>query len=153
MKTKQFKVSDLKEKNLNVGDLVQLIDGSSLSAKDYGEAVYIVRAYPQLTGLQTELKNQEAIVVETGLNLYIEGLVGSLYKQDIAIQIGNAIFYTSSALVDVVQTVQEQLQAWKEVALDSLKLAKEYQELYKGVSVNRDEFQKLAERVIKIQKP
>lgn len=96
---KQLRVSPLKKKQFNIGDQVRVYDGSSITS-DSQENIYIIFAYPNLTGEREILKELTATVVETELKgLYCEGVLGNIYQQDIKIQIGNGSFYISSAHV------------------------------------------------------
>lgn len=99
---KQFRVSPLNKKDLKVGTRVYLIDGSSLTEKNNDKNYYIIYAYPHITKSDKILKEIEATVLEVGItDLFSMGVCGYIYPQDIKIQVGEGIFYTSSAHVRV----------------------------------------------------
>lgn len=89
---------------IEVGDTVRFKDGSSLSCPDHNDQdFYIVHAYPNFTGSSLNLKEMLGKVVETGVtDKIIVGAVDNAYVQDIAVQLGDAIFRTSSKMVEFV---------------------------------------------------
>jgi len=104
MKTKNsISISYPKGNNVKFGDMVRLIDGSSLnlheSEKDDDDTdYYIVFAYPSITGCNLNLKDIDAIVVKTDIkNHAAYGWPSqTAYIQDIVIMVGDAKFRTSS---------------------------------------------------------
>lgn len=100
----QLKLRHLKEKTLKVGDIVRITDGSSLTAANYEDEVYIIFPYEKLTGREDKLKDINGVVIEIGVKgLFCKGSIGYIYSQDIAITLGTGIFYTHSSMVRVVE--------------------------------------------------
>jgi len=92
--------------NIKVGDLVMVVDGSAFSIKNtdkHDKDLYIIYAYPELTGLDIPIKHIPAIVTKTGVtDKGCIGAVNSIYLQDIIILIGKTKFRTSSRHVTVI---------------------------------------------------
>lgn len=104
MVKRQFKVRELETKHFSLGDKVKLIDGSSLTCYDQSRDVYIIHAYKDITGLNEILKYCTAEVIHNNISdLFAEGILGFIYKQDVCIKIGEGIFYTSSAHIVSVE--------------------------------------------------
>ena len=99
----QLKLRPLQEQTLKVGDTVKLIDGSSLTALNYDEEVYIVFPYKKLTGTEERLKDIIAVVTDVEVEgLFCKGADNSIYKQDIELVAGTGIFYTNSSMVKLL---------------------------------------------------
>jgi hypothetical protein len=106
----QFKLRLITLQELKVGDIVRVYDGSSITSEKDDKAIFIVHSYPELTGLNNELKDINAEVLKVGIDdLFCFGCHGfrddpsSIYRQDIQIKIGNGIFYTNSSMVYKVE--------------------------------------------------
>jgi len=92
---------------LEVGDRVRVIDGSSLTVKENGiydpqlEECIIICAYPELTGSSNRLKDIVGTVVEINITDRIVPGEATLiaYRQDIVIQLHKAFFRTASRMV------------------------------------------------------
>lgn len=98
MKT-QFKVAELKKIKFNIGDKVNLIDGSSITSEKK-EDILIVSSYPDITGTDKTLKNIVGVVVENNvIGHYCSGVLGEIYEQDLKITLGEGVFYTNSSMV------------------------------------------------------
>lgn len=86
-----------------VGDKVYVYDGSAITAHEYNETnknIYIICAYPELTGSQSILRKIEAIVTEINIKDRVSvGSCGFVYLQDIVLKIGNAKFRTNSSMI------------------------------------------------------
>lgn len=102
---KQFKIYELKPKSLLIGDKVRLIDGSSLTCEQNPvKEHYIIYSYEGV-GSNEPLKELDAEVIETNIEgLYCEGVMDTLFKQDIKIKIGSLYFFTSSKHVHLIDT-------------------------------------------------
>lgn len=98
---KGYKIERYIDSSIKVGDFVKMIDGSALSCDKNNESeMFIVKAYPKLTGFQGTLKELNAEVVRVGITDNIcMGVCGKVYLQDIEIRIGDTIFRTASRLV------------------------------------------------------
>ena len=95
----------IRNNDVKVNNIVRLIDGSSLTAdSNYDTDVYIIYAYPEITGLFTILKTTDAIVTKTNITSNFTEAAGDnrYYQQDIELQIGAAKFYTCSGHVTKV---------------------------------------------------
>lgn len=97
-------LSDI-DKSIKVGDIVRLWDGSSIGIDNH-KPVYIINAYPELTGSEEILKNLDAIVVQTNIKdkVHYDSVMAGLsnpivFLQDIIIKIGNTEFRTASNMV------------------------------------------------------
>lgn len=107
----QFQLRQIKSQELKVGDVVRVYDGSSITSEKDDKAIFIVHSYPELTGINNELKNIDAEVLKVGIDdLFCFGCPrfkcepSSIYRQDIQIKIGNGIFYTNSSMVYLTQS-------------------------------------------------
>jgi len=102
MQKQSYKIRKFINPDIKVGNKVKLIDGSGLSVKDTEhEDVYIVFAYPVLTGSHERLKDIEAYVEEIDIEDIIIPSFGldTAYLQDIVVKIGEGYFRTCSKFV------------------------------------------------------
>jgi len=98
-------LSELKTKDLKIGDKIVINDGSSISIKDeelamkYDE-IYIVYAFSELTGTNLSLHSMVGTVEEINVkDKFIAGVDNRIYQQDIVIKLGNCLFRTNSSMV------------------------------------------------------
>jgi len=99
MYKQSFQVDEHKKQNFKKGDIVRLIDGSSLTSVGFNGFVdtHIVNSYPNITGIEKELKYIDAIIIESNIkNHFCTGVVGIGYIQDVLIQIGKGLFRCNS---------------------------------------------------------
>lgn len=102
---KTFTIRVYKDNNLKVGDKVRLVDGSGFtSIEDNTREVYIVVAYPNLTGSDVVLKELVAEVTEINITDKVcKGVLDNVYLQDIVVKIGEGFFRTSSGMVKSIK--------------------------------------------------
>ncbi len=115
---KTLKIVNLVKQDLEVGDLVRLIDGSSLSLniKNPSETYYIIKSYFSVTGNSNHLEEIECKVLKVDIeDCYIEGAYESLYKQDILIKVGAAEFRTHSSMVKKINKLPKTFEELKEI--------------------------------------
>lgn len=94
------------DKNIKVGDVVTLIDGSALTLhEDHDEPVnnfYIVFSAVEL-GFIKPLKSYKWKVVETNITDRVaSGVCGRVYLQDIVVECNNVKFRTNSTMVSKI---------------------------------------------------
>lgn len=99
-----FELKKYVNPKIKAGDKVKVIDGSAFSPLEYEEEdLYIVLSYPNRTGEETILKEIVGEVIYTGIeNSICMGVCGSVYQQDIVVQLGNGLFRTCSKFVSKV---------------------------------------------------
>ena len=99
-----IKVNDYINPNIKTGDIVEIIDGSSLSLEGSNDDYYIVYNYPEL-GIFKKLKECKFKVIATGVTdqINLSACEGQAYLQDIIIlEIkSNNLFRTSSKHVRI----------------------------------------------------
>lgn len=89
--------------SIKVGDKVRITDGSALTCDESDSDVYIVYAYPKLTGSIEKLKDIEGTVIATSINNRVcSGACDTIYLQDCIVQLGDAVFNTASGLLTKV---------------------------------------------------
>lgn len=100
---KSIQLFTLINKDIKVGDKVKFTDGSSLSLKGHNDLsyyknneLYIIYAYPEITGVSDILKEIEGTVIETGITNVVCLSDEWCYLQDCVIQLGKAQFRTAS---------------------------------------------------------
>ena len=101
MKHGYTKIHRPKNPDIKVGDLVQLIDGSSLiGANPQDDTYYLIgKEYPYITGYKLPLMNIFFEVVETDVEdvgSSFATIYNHVYVCDIKIKANDAYFYTSS---------------------------------------------------------
>jgi GTP-sensing pleiotropic transcriptional regulator CodY len=89
---------------IKIGDNVQFHDGSSISCDTIDTDIYIVNAYPKLTGMTINLQAITGKVVEVGIDdkVLLFSSCDLVFLQDIVVELGNSKFRTSSAFVHKV---------------------------------------------------
>jgi len=121
MEKKFLRLKSLINPSIKTGDTVRLTDGSALSICDSNKSNYyvIVNSYPNITGYDLKLMEIDCIVVETGItDIICPGSLDSAYLCDIKVQVGDALFYTCSNLVEKIKT------SWDKDEI--MKIAKDY---------------------------
>lgn len=102
---KVIKQNRITDQSINIGDIVNIIDGSGLVDKENNNNYVIISSYPKKTGLNEKLRNIKAEVVQTNV-IGIESPETKLsktksftYLPDIKIKLGDLELYTCSAFV------------------------------------------------------
>lgn len=99
---KQLTLKQYKNPQIRKGNRVMLIDGSGLSSPK-AENLYIVCAYPKLTGNNVKLQDLVFTVTKTDVeDKAVSGTLDTVYKQDIEITFNRVVFYTCSEFVRAV---------------------------------------------------
>ena len=85
----QLTVNLFRDEDIRKGDLVKIVDGSSLTVNRLpNNSFFIKRSYPKLFGSVKNLEYLEAKVVQTGINdKFCSGVSSILYPQDVVIEI------------------------------------------------------------------
>lgn len=99
--------SELNKRLLKKGDLVKMIDGSSLTRgltfpPEDEQPFYIVNSYVNITGEEETLDDIICAVIETDLEDFFCVNDDTIYPQDLKIRIGKEIFFTHSSMVTKV---------------------------------------------------
>lgn len=106
MKKITLEINERINPKVKEGDIVRLIDGSGLSCVDSDSDFYIVYSYPEVTGINEQLKHIDAEVLKIGVeDRCVCGSGDWAYKQDIVIKIGSAKFRTCSGFVKIQEQV------------------------------------------------
>jgi len=101
MKKQTFTLKKHINSEIKAGDKIVVWDGSGFTPLDHTEEeLYIVCSYPELTGIENKIQNIVGEVIYTGIqNNICMGCLGTVYQQDIVIQLGDGLFRTCSDFV------------------------------------------------------
>lgn len=104
MKKQTFTLEKYIDTTIKAGDSIRVFDGSAFTPLNHiDEEYYIVLSYPELTGINAEIENIVGEVIFTGIeNSICMGVLGTVYQQDLIIQIGHTLFRTCSKFVQKV---------------------------------------------------
>lgn len=96
-----YTLKDYIDPSIEIGNIVKLTDGSSLSLKENSKKkLFIVHSYPEITGSNKLIKDMQGIVIEKNITdkgvTFETGMNYIVYKQDILVQIGRAKFRIAS---------------------------------------------------------
>lgn len=99
-----IKLVVLKNPQIKIGDRVYLRDGSGVTPVTSNEEVYIVNAYPHLTGRDEKLMDMIGVVVAINVCEYVcrAGFNDNLYLQDVVVCLGEGLFRTCSEFVSLI---------------------------------------------------
>lgn len=96
--------------SIRVGDKVRMVDGSAFSySGKQTESLLITQSYPELTGLNANIKNIDATVLAVNINnvATLSHVIDAAYITDIKLSIGVGEFFTCSKFVEKVEDVEE----------------------------------------------
>jgi len=100
---KSFKVAMHIDPKIKEGDYVLIHDGSGISCDVWDQTedkpLYIVNAYPLLTGMGIDLQKITGKVIETNITNRVCISSDYSYLQDIVVQLGDGLFRTPSKFV------------------------------------------------------
>lgn len=100
MDKQSFRIKKLINDEIQVGDIVRVVDGSSFSAESESQELFIVFEYPKLTNSELKIKDIDFEVVQKSVSDYVcSGACGTAYLQDLVISINGKKFRTASKLV------------------------------------------------------
>lgn len=101
MKKQTFTLKKHINPDIKAGDKIIVFDGSGFTPLYHTEEeYYIVCSYPKITGIDAKIKDIIGEVIYTNVeNSICMGCLGSVYQQDIIIQLGDGLFRTCSNFV------------------------------------------------------
>ena len=98
MKKESFKIRNLINPSIKIGDVVKLLDGSGLTCDEIQYPI-IVRAYPDVLESTRRIENLIAVVVGINQEYVTSPSFNEVYLQDISITINGILFRTASQFV------------------------------------------------------
>lgn len=107
---KKITLRKLINPSIKVGDKVRMVDDSAFSySGKQTESLFITQSYPELTGLNANIKDIDATVLAVNINnvATLSHVIGAAYITDIKLSIGVGEFFTCSKFVEKVEDVEE----------------------------------------------